>query len=157
MNATSNIVPTATTLLVGIGSPHGDDRLGWVIAGRVAALAHGSFSVRCAQAPAQLLDWLDGIEQLEICDTVASSADVGTLYCWQWPAREIEQAAFYSSHDLSLPSVLAIAETLGRLPPRVRIWGVSIAQGGSRESLSPQAAAAVPNAVDHICRALRGD
>ncbi len=107
-----------------------------------------------ARAPADLLDWIEGVERLEICDAVAGG-DVGTLYSWQWPADEIERAAFHTSHDLSLPAVLALAETLGRLPRQVRIWGLGVCPRGSCEALSPQAIAALPDAVDRVCRALR--
>jgi hydrogenase maturation protease len=143
-----------SSLLVGIGSPHGDDSVGWVIARRVANRVGNSLQVRCARTPSELLDWLEGIDTLEICDALASEAAVGSVSCWQWPAPEIERAPFSGSHDLSLPAVLALAEGLGRLPLRVRIWGVGIKPGGALDSLSAAAAAAVPAVVDRICGAL---
>ncbi len=145
---------SARSLLVGIGSPRGDDSVGWEIARQVADRAGDSLLVRCARTPAELLDWLDGIDTLDVCDALVSEATVGSIYCWQWPAPEIERAPFGGSHDLSLVAVLVLAESLGRLPPRVRIWGVGIDPAGSLESLSPVAAAAVPSIVDRICGVL---
>ena len=144
----------ARSLLVGIGSPHGDDSVGWEIARRVAHQVGDSLLVRCARTPAELLDWLDGIDTLDVCDALVSEAAVGSFCCWQWPAHEIERAPFGGSHDLSLPAVLALAANLGRLPPRVRIWGVGIDPERSLESLSPDAAAALPSIVDRICGVL---
>lgn len=138
------------SLLVGIGSPHGDDRVGWEIARRVAERFGGTLMVRCARTPAELLDWLEGIDTLDVCDAVSSDAAVGSVHCWQWPAPQIDQARFRGSHDVSLRAVLALAEGLGRLPPQVRIWGLEIKPGGSLDALSGGVAAAVPTVVDRI-------
>ena len=140
----------ARALLVGIGSSHGDDRVGWEIASRVAELARGSIMVRCARSPAQLLDWLDGIESLDVCDAVSSAAS-GSVYCWNWPAPELAHTAFHTSHNLSLPAVLELAGVLGCLPRQVRIWGVGIETGRSLELLSPDAASAASIVADRIC------
>ena len=143
-----------SSLVVGIGSPNGDDRVGWEVADRLSAIAEHTVAVRCARTPADLLDWLEGIERLEICDAVSSNSIVGSVACWQWPSAQIEQAGFHTSHDLSLPAALSPADALGHLPARVRIWGVTVEPGGSLESLSPAAAAAVPIVVRRICDAL---
>lgn len=145
---------STSSLLVGIGSPNGDDCVGWEVARRVASVLGETLVVRCVRTPAEVLDLLEGIDTLEICDALASEAAVGSVFCWQWPAPEIERAPFRGSHDLSLPAVLALAEGLGRLPVQVRIWGVGIKSGGALDSLSADAAAAVPTVVDRICGAL---
>ncbi len=67
--------------------------------------------------------------------------------------RRSSTSPFGGSHDLSLPAVLALAETLGRLPAHVRIWGVAIAPGRALGPLSPAVAAAVPKVVERICGA----
>jgi len=143
-----------TSLLVGIGSPHGDDRLGWEVAERVAQRAGNSLVVRCLRTPAALFDLLDGIDTLEICDAVSIAPPAEAVYCWTWPTLEIERVAFRGSHDLSLPAVLEIAEQLGQLPGCVRIWGVPIETSEAGECLSLQTWAAVHLAVDRICGAL---
>lgn len=138
------------SLLVGIGSPHGDDSVGWEIARQVARRTGDALLVRCARTPVELLDWLDEIDTLDVCDALASEAPVGSIGCWQWPTDAIEHAPFRGSHDLSLPAVLTLAENLGRLPARVRIWGVEIDPEKTSDALSPEAAAAVPLIVDRI-------
>jgi hydrogenase maturation protease len=131
-----------TTLVVGIGSPHGDDRVGWEIADAIGRQTGGSIATRCARTPAELLDWLEGVERLD------------TVHCWRWPADELEQAPFRTSHGLSLPAVLSLAETLGRLPLQVRIWGVSIDAPATFDALSPALAAAVPGIAQRVCQGL---
>jgi hydrogenase maturation protease len=143
-----------SSLLVGIGSPHGDDRVGWEVVRHVAQVLGDSVAVRCLRTPADLFDLLPGIETLDICDALASDAAVGSVCCWRWPAPEIERAPFSGSHDLSLPAVLALAETLGRLPAHVRIWGIGVKPGGALGSLSAAAAAVVPRVVERICGVL---
>lgn len=146
-------------LLVGIGSPFGDDRVGWEIARRVEELASGELAtgelaVRCARAPAELLNWLEGVDRMEICDAVASGA-AGSLHCWSWPSPEIELAPFRGSHDLGLPAVLALAAALGRLPREVRIWGIGIEPPpAATDALSPPVAAVIPAAIERIFGAL---
>jgi len=96
-------------LVVGIGSPYGDDRVGWLVAERIAEMLGNRFIVRCARSPAELLDWLDGVAELHVCDAFASHTQIGEAWCWQWPLPEIESAHFHGSHDLSLPAALALA------------------------------------------------
>ena len=142
------------TLLVGIGSSQGDDRVGWVIAGRIADMIGDSSIVRCARSPAALLDLLDGVDELHVCDAFIGQAEVGAVRWWDWPSREIERAHFHGSHDLSLPAALALAEQLGRLPPKVRIWGVAIGESRQLDPMSTAVTAAVPEIVNQICGAL---
>lgn len=148
-----------TTLVVGIGSPHGDDRVGWEIADAIGRQTGGSIATRCARTPAELFDWLEGVERLDVCDAVSwsaneTAAEIGTVHCWRWPAEELERTTFRTSHGLSLPAVLSLAETLGRLPPQVRIWGVSIDAPATFDALSPALAAAVPGIAQRVCQGL---
>src|SRR5688572_26163325 len=57
----SNSEMTVDTLVVGIGSDHGDDRVGWLVADALQTRAPADVSVRHAKTPLDLLDWLDEI------------------------------------------------------------------------------------------------
>ncbi len=137
-------------LFVGVGSPHGDDSVGWVVARSIEIQIGDELSVRCARSPAALLDWLDGVDELHVCDACASDEPVGAVRCWDWPAEEIERTRFQGSHDLSLPAALALAEQLGRLPAKVRVWGVAVNEHRSTGSISAATAARVSEIVDQI-------
>jgi hydrogenase maturation protease len=139
-------------LLVGIGSPHGDDRAGWLVAQHVTALRPRNMEVRSARHPAELLDWLDQVDALVVCDAVACDARAGTCRTWTWPAVEIETAPFFGAHDLSLPATLALAAALDRLPAHVEIWGIAIDHARSCSTVSPAVAGAIPD----IARRLLG-
>jgi hydrogenase maturation protease len=115
------------TLLVGLGSLRGDDAVGLCVASNLAELELPGLRVRLATSPTQVFDWLGGLQHLVICDACVCLAPVGHLQRWTWPADQLEHLRFSGSHDMSLPTVLAIADQLGQLPPVVTIWGVTIA------------------------------
>ncbi len=118
-------------LFVGLGSPHGDDQAGWLVASelqrRMAGLPE-SLTCRLAKSPSDLLDWLDDVTHLIACDCCDSPAQVGELRMWHWPADRFVRTRSSSSHQLGLPDVLDLATNIGRLPPRVEIWAI----GGGR-------------------------
>jgi hydrogenase maturation protease len=142
-------------LFVGIGSPHGDDAAGWHVARQLAARGPASLEVRRAQTPVDLLDWLEGVDTLDVCDAVACKALPGSVRRWQWPDPALEAARFSGSHDLSLSAALALGQRLGRLPSRVRVWGIAVGACGELATLSPAVAAAVPAIADEIWESLR--
>ena len=47
------------TLIVGVGSSHGDDQFGWLVAEQLAARAILRIVVRRRLSPADISDWLE--------------------------------------------------------------------------------------------------
>lgn len=144
----------ARTLLAGIGSPHGDDRVGWLVAQHAAERLGDALAVRCARTPAELLDWLPGLDALIVCDAILCDWTPGTWQTWRWPAHQIERARFSGSHDLPLASALALAEELGQLPAHVQIWAVAIDSARHLSDVSPGVADAAANVALQICGGL---
>jgi hydrogenase maturation protease len=144
------------TLFVGIGSPHGDDQVGWHVALRVAAtIDHPQLVVRRAQVPIELLDWLEGSQQLVVCDACRAGGTPGQVRRWNWPADEMLPASWSGTHGLRLPDVLLLAERLGQLPPRVSVWGVEIRDVQPGTEMSNNIQRAVARAARRIARELR--
>ena len=166
--------------MVGLGSPHGDDQAGWLVAselqqrlaGQPDAIARRSrdyvavpprrtprdepnaspplqtdrapsflersahhaerdgfvLACRLAKSPSDLLDWLDDVAHLIVCDCCESLTQIGELRLWHWPADRFVRTRSSSSHQLGLLDVLDLAKNIGRLPPRVEIWAI----GGGR-------------------------
>jgi hydrogenase maturation protease len=143
---------SSRTLLVGIGSPHGDDQAGWQIADRLAAgLSNDDIVIRKAASPAALLDWLEEhVERLIICDACRGLGALGESHRWSWPAEELMAASWSGTHNISLPSVLQLAERLGRLPPTVVIWSMEGRIGDALANMSPEVSSALPRLVDEI-------
>ncbi|MCL6503122.1 MAG: hypothetical protein K6T86_10585 [Pirellulales bacterium] len=134
---------SAATLLVGLGSPHADDAVGWCVAGAVAAALERhtnlpqrrALTVRQARVPLELLHWCGGASRLVIVDAcVPLATDAtgsqplpGTYQAWRWPALPACRLRPATSHDLGLAETLALGSTLGVLPEEITVWGVWIA------------------------------
>src|SRR5690242_14779067 len=112
----------ATTLFVGFGSSHGDDRVGWMVADALAPRFPPRAIVRHAAAPIDLLDWLDGVERLALCDACRGIGPVGTWRRWPSPLEELPAARVRHSHDVGLAATLELAQRLGQLPRDIRLW-----------------------------------
>jgi hydrogenase maturation protease len=137
-----------STLIVGVGSAHGDDQFGWRVAQRLKAeLNRPRVQVRTALSPCDLFDWLDGVDQLILCDACQNLGTPGTVHAWRWPAAELSLEPSLGGHDLSLVTAVAMAEQLGRLPKDVLIVSVESTQHKPATEISPEIAAAVPSAV----------
>lgn len=136
------------TLVIGIGSPHGDDQAGWLVAERIARDHHAA--VRQALSPADVLDWLQDVDRLIICDACRGLGRVGEVRRWQWPLSDMPLLDWSGTHDVSLPAALELADRLGLLPRHVVIWAVEGEAPCMLGRLSPQVADAVPRLVDQI-------
>lgn len=148
-----------STLFIGVGSPQGDDQIGWHVADALAKMDGFSerVSFRKAAIPLDLIDWLQGVEFLGLCDAAESSAPAGSLARWEWRAgnagsfRELlpalERRKSQGSHDFNLSNVLDLAARLNRLPPQITVWTVSAKQFEPSTGLSE----CMQKQVDFLC------
>jgi hydrogenase maturation protease len=143
-----------STCVVGLGSPNGDDQFGWLVADRLTAessrrqLSH--VFVRRALSPAQLLDWLDDIDQLLLIDACRGLTSPRVLLHLEWPAREIEQIRGSGSHNYNVWQTLELASRLGSLPRHCHLWCAGGQQFDPGQQLSPSLLALVPQVVDDV-------
>lgn len=146
----------AGTLLVGLGSPHGDDCVGWCVASalaaaldRAAAPSQVPILVRLAQVPLELLHWCGELARLVIVDACVpapcgphdSRPSPGAYERWYWPEVPTVRLRPATSHDLGLADVLALGSSLQMLPPEVEIWGLWIAPESVRAASVSHSAA----------------
>lgn len=132
------------TLVVGVGSAHGDDQFGWLVAQHLASgSADGGAVVRSARSPAELLDWLAGCERLIVCDACRGLGSPGAIHSWVWPEVPRRALRTAGTHDLGLAAALELAEQLRLLPAETQIWCVEIAtpRPGAAASAGIEAAA----------------
>ncbi|MCU0937100.1 MAG: hydrogenase maturation protease [Gammaproteobacteria bacterium] len=148
------------TRVIGVGSPFGDDAVGWAVLDALAAMPmpQGVDLVRCGPPAAGLLGLLRGAEEAVLVDAVDTGDPAGTLCAWEGEEVLAARPAL-SSHGLDLAAVLALGEALGELPPRLRLYGVAIGSGCARSGapgpLTAPVAAAVPALAAQIARTLR--
>jgi hydrogenase maturation protease len=139
-------------VVIGIGSPHGDDRAGWAVIDRLSGIdnsnvAHREFVLRKASVPHDLLDWLEVHSPTHIIDASRDKVpglrrfsvahdDAGKLNLSPIGAISKEDPQFFfdslrsnSTHQIGLLSTLELVAALGRLPRQLYLWTVSIASG----------------------------
>lgn len=105
--------------VLGIGSPHGADRAGWLLAGRLSQHPDPGATVRALSTPLELLDHLDDCKFLLIVDACRTGSEAGTVIRLSWPDSRIHAHQSLSSHGLGLGESLLLAEQLGKLPEKV--------------------------------------
>jgi hydrogenase maturation protease len=120
------------TLVVGIGNDdRGDDGVG-LLAARLLARAWADrppphVAVRAWHGdPLGLIEAWAGVDRLVLVDAVVSGAAPGTCRRFGVDAP-FATGAGASTHGVGLADALALARTLGRLPPTVEVWGIEAA------------------------------
>lgn len=168
------------TLVVGIGSSHGDDRAGWNAIDQLQHRAAQHIELRHASVPHDLLNWLGGVETLHIVDAYSANGGVPSLLRFdgvvgvqdgqssiRWQTADGERAdsptlptepAFRSggSHQIGVASVLELALCLEQMPPVVVLWGIPGYHFSPADQLSPQCVAATEKCVEAIAKELLG-
>ena len=128
-------VTKPSVLIVGIGSSHGDDQLGWIVVQEVVARLQrrreaggeaidGRWEVQRAASPADLLDWLPGPSRLILVDACESLNGATPWRCLAGDDLAASSTRGATGHLIALPAVLDVARNLGHLPERVEIWAI---------------------------------
>lgn len=134
-------------VIIGFGSPHGNDAVGWRTVERLQPALGSWVVIRAVADPTQMLEHLEGCKRLWMIDACRCGQPVGSLWRWTWPADAPHMTSSASStHAMSLPSVLQLAAALGKLPESIVIFAVEIGVGsliGAEMSAEVEAAVAV--------------
>ena len=149
--------------VIGLGSPHGDDQIGWEL---VHMLERESLAVddsaelslrACASVGGEILDLWRDAELAIIVDAVRSAAPPGTLRRLELHPQHdlsvLDTVQALTSHGLDLPDLIELAEALDLLPRRLVLFGVEIAACPPFEPLSAPVRAALPD----LMRAVRAE
>ncbi|MEZ6061337.1 MAG: hydrogenase maturation protease [Planctomycetaceae bacterium] len=152
-------------LLVGLGSAHGDDQIGWLIVNAVSESLRDNpdVMVRKAALPLDILDWLDGIGILHVCDASRDDSPPGTIHrlevtdCGSLDSAilpEIRRLRCGGSHDYGLGPVLDLAARLGRLPQRIVVHAVTGREFHTQDCLSDGLTDVLPKITQSILNEL---
>lgn len=113
-------------IVIGIGSHHGDDALGWLVVDRLEACHFEGACFRKLQNPLSVLDVLDRSEAVHVVDATAGmnpAERVRRLRFANLEDREsIRQIHGIGTHDASIYLALCMAEPLGMRTDHVTIW-----------------------------------
>jgi hydrogenase maturation protease len=139
------------TLVAGVGNLFlGDDGFGCEVARRLAAIPRPDgvtvvdFGIRGMHLAYEISSgaWDAAI----LVDAVARGGPAGTLYVID-PGATGGNATIRDAHGIDLEAVLATADSVGTLPPRVVVVGCEVAELDERIGLSEAMARAVEPAV----------
>jgi hydrogenase maturation protease len=137
--------------VIGVGSPFGDDRLGWLVAEMVQRkLAPGTVDISTRDRPGTLLlnEWRED-QRLVLVDAMQSGAQPGSLH--RMAASEVGgETPGSSSHGFGVAAALALARVLGRDLSRATVFGVEMSTDQVADVLSEPVRAALPVLVDQI-------
>jgi hydrogenase maturation protease len=139
---------TAKVVVMGLGSPYRrDDGVGPVVAAAVQRRDVDGVRVLTGMAdPVALLDaWADVPLAVVVDAAVGPASPPGrVLRC---TPGQLDRAGRFCSHGLDVANVLALGRELGRVPLRLSVIAVGVADTRPGVGLTSAVAAAVPIAV----------
>lgn len=152
---------TPKTLVVGLGNPIlGDDGLGWRVADSVRAL-EPNVEVDClALGGLSLMERLVGYERVIIVDSIQTrDGRIGQVYRFALDALpDLSAGHTTAAHDTSLQTALRMGRAMGaQLPDEVQVVCVEAERVYDfSEELTPEVAAAIPEATQAVIDLLNG-
>lgn len=142
--------------VIGVGSPRGDDRLGWVAlealkqSARLAPLIPQRLRLDVRDRPGLLLlsAW-QGAQSVILIDAVCSGAEPGSVL--RLAGADIgAPGGSVSTHGFGVATAVALARVLQQLPAALVLLGLEADPLSSGEGLSPSLQAALPDFLQLI-------
>ena len=136
--------------IIGCGNTdRGDDGAGILVARRLRDL--GLDAMEHSGDGFALLELWHGSDDVVLVDAVASGQAPGTVSVWDAVAQPLKsQNCRCSTHDFGPAEAIEIGRALGRLPQRVRIYGIEAAQLEPGSAASPEVLEAVDRLVGEL-------
>lgn len=137
-------------LIIGCGNTDGgDDAAGVLVARRlnqldVDAIEHSGDGLA-------LLDLWTGDDEVIVIDAISSVEPAGSVCVWESGEIPSGQLFLSSTHQFGLNQALELGGILGRLPPRLTIYGIS---AGQFEPGAPPSDAVLA-AIERVARQIR--
>jgi hydrogenase maturation protease len=120
--------PGESLLVIGIGhEARGDDAVGLVVARKLKKMQLPGLAVAEAQGDgAALLARWDGAPAVVLVDAASSGAAPGTVHRFEAHKGPLPRQVLRptSSHALSAAAAVELARALGKLPPRLIVYGI---------------------------------
>ena len=115
--------------IIALGNPTlGDDAIGWIAARRLRMRLAGCVRIEEQNGePAALMEsWL-GAELVLVIDAIRSGAPAGTIHRFEAHRQCLPiRSKPYSSHAPALGETIELARAIGRLPPRILVFGIEL-------------------------------
>lgn len=149
--------------VIGVGNPWaGDDAVGIAVSRHLQTQnLPGVDIIEAGLMGLDVLDLIDGAEHVILIDAVQSDRSPGTIHRLEIPEdlqfimRLSWASSTASTHSFGLGEALALGKTLGKLPPKLIIYGVELDQVTQGESPSPPVAQTITMVSAQIQQELR--
>ena len=147
----------AGVLIIGVGNhSRGDDAAGLVVARLVRDRLGGADGVSvldCDGDAAGLIDLWTEASVVIVADAVRSGSEPGRVHRIDACARSFPPALRgTSTHAFGIGDAIELARSLGRLPPRLILYGIEAASFALGTSPSPAVASAAASVAGRIVR-----
>ena len=153
-----------STVVIGIGNrDRADDALGLVVIDRLQNDPLSGVTLATARGDMlKVLDLFEGTDTVIMIDAMRSGAAPGHVLRLDASNSAVKPQldSFASTHTVNLAETIELARALGKLPPRLIIYGVEAADLTLGNGLSPAVEAALEHVVErvreeHACTKLR--
>lgn len=131
-----------------------DDGAGLLVAERLRSLDVEAGTQ--SGEPLALIDAWSGSDDVIVVDTVMTGAPAGAVHVWDSQQSVPLPRTPVSTHGLAVAQAVELARSCGRLPARLRIYGIEGKQFGFGSSVSPELNPAVEEVVQHIMAQVHG-
>ncbi len=126
----------SSTVILGLGSPHGDDQFGWAVVDQIAEMQIDHLSLRKINHPIDIIEELSNRESVIIVDAAVGLPAGKTLHRLDYANPDdrslIRENPSRGTHDFGIERVLRLAESLRKRLDHVGLW---IASGERFERL----------------------
>ena len=151
--------PSGPLLVIGLGNDHRrDDRCGLEVVRRLRGRLPGS--VRLVEGPHDatgLLDLWDGAGRVIVIDAMQGNGRPGSVRRIEVePGDGLAGSPSTSTHGLGLAEAVAIGRSLGRLPRRLTVFGIEVAELGMGDGLGPDVMRGVEAVTEEVAREVGG-
>jgi hydrogenase maturation protease len=130
LSAPDHRTPVAPIRVIGVGSPFGDDRAGWLVAEMVEKAIdadRGRIEVRSLDRPGfALLHAIAECEAVILIDAVAPMGYPGRIHRLRAADLDDGSRRLASGHGFGLVDALQLAAVLKRLPSSLRLYGIEL-------------------------------
>ncbi|MCA9439983.1 MAG: hydrogenase maturation protease [Candidatus Omnitrophica bacterium] len=131
---------STTILVIGIGNSfRRDDGAGVEVVRRIEELELENVQTieQSGEGVSLMAAW-EGAESVILVDAVSSGSPPGAIHFLNPIEKEIPSDFFhYSTHAFSVAEAVELARALGKLPPRIWIYGIEGIDFGAGEGFSP--------------------
>jgi len=145
-------------VVIGVGNEYrSDDGAGIAVARRLRErFPTGVTILEESGEGAALIEAWQGATWVMLVDAVSSGAPPGTIHRLDAHAEPLPAGFFhYSTHAFSVAEAVELARSLGRLPPRVIVYGIEGENFNLGVELSPAVEAAVAAVVEQATEEVR--